>query len=220
MKQIIPAVTLSEGQPASVTTDEKQPSKAGERNETARPAVRRWTLLTIQFGFYCLVGGTAFLADLAISIELLAVGTPLLIAFSFGYIIGFLVNYVLSIWLAFRGGRFSQGAELARLILVNLVGIALTLLLVRIFITIPAVSPILAKILATPIVLFWNFLGRRFFVFYEDMPAMTAALSNAIANSFGSGAAQIDHVPQPSPDALKTHSGEIQVFSKHAGEEP
>jgi putative flippase GtrA len=208
---------------ASVATLGGQRNEAGESAESAMPTARHWTMLIIQFSCYSVVGGTAFLADLAVSIALLATGAPILIAFSLGYVIGFLVNYMLSKLLAFRAGRFSRGAELAHFILINLVAIALTILLIRMFITIPSVSPVLAKVIVTPIVLIWNFLGRRFFVFHKDMPAMTAALGAAIVNNFGSGLARIADVPLPcgSADMLTPRSNAIRaVLPERVGEEP
>jgi len=214
---------LMMGWPASVATLRGQYDEAGENAVPAMPAVRRWTMLIIQFCCYSVVGGIAFLTDFAASIALLATGAPVLIAFSLGYVIGFLVNYILSKLLAFRAGRYSQGIELAHLVLINLIAFALTMLMIRIFMTIPSVSPVLAKVIVTPIVLIWNFLGRRFFVFNKDMPVMTAALGAAVVNNLGSRLARIGDVPLPSgsTDMLTPRSDAIRpVLPKHAGEEP
>jgi putative flippase GtrA len=160
--------------------------EAGERAVTTVPPVRRWTILIVQFACYSVVGGIAFLADLVASIALLAIGAPILMAFSSGYVVGFVVNFVFSKLLAFRAGRFSHGVELTHLVLVNLIGFAMTVLMIRLFMMIPSVSPIFAKLVVTPIVLIWNFLGRRFFVFHKEMPVMTAALAAAVVNRFES----------------------------------
>jgi putative flippase GtrA len=59
-----------------------------------------------------------------------------------------------------------------RFLLVVLVGLALNTALVWCFVYPFAVRPLVAKISAVPIVLAWNCLGRRLFVFGDRVPAL------------------------------------------------
>jgi putative flippase GtrA/SAM-dependent methyltransferase len=143
--------------------------------------------LPVQFCWYLVVGGLSFLADLYAFMALLMTGIPTLLASALGFMIGAVVNYWLSALLAFRAGRFGRTMEVSRLLAVALVGLGLTTALMHIFISFLHLSPVLAKVIAVPIVLVWNFLGRRWFVFHKRMPNRTAALSAGIIDGLRRG---------------------------------
>ena len=125
--------------------------------------------------WYLLVGGIALSADFIVFLSLLQAG--IIVAVVVGFFVGTLVNYVLSKFLAFRGGRFGTSNEIVRLFAVALVGVALTLGLVM-ALTGLGFIPVAAKLIATVMVFAWNYLGRRIFVFGPDMPQSTWLLSN------------------------------------------
>jgi putative flippase GtrA len=145
-------------------------ARAGAAGGLGRADVRA------QFVWYLVVGGLSFLADLLAFAGLLWLGVPVLPALVVGFVIGTFANYALSRALAFAGGRFRPTGEVLRLFAVAVVGLALTAVLVHLFMGagLPAVA---AKIVATPIALIWNYAGRRFFVFHPHMPVATWRLS-------------------------------------------
>jgi putative flippase GtrA len=93
------------------------------------------------------------------------------------FAIGAVVNYFLSTQLAFRAGRFHPSIEIGSFLTVVVVGLGLTTASMYALTSWLHLSGVLAKVITVPIVLVWNFLGRRFFVFQPEMPARTAALS-------------------------------------------
>src|SRR4051794_5330648 len=132
-----------------------------------------------QFFWYLIVGGTAFLCDFAFFLGLLRIGVDAVLAAAAGFVVGALVNYVLSLRLAFVGGRYGVSGELIRLFAVALVGLGVTTLLVWVFLQL-GLGPISAKLVAVLIALVWNYLGRRKFVFHRDMPNASWRVSNAV----------------------------------------
>jgi putative flippase GtrA len=162
---------------------EKLLTRGGNGRESEAPMLPPWAALVVQFGCYTLVGGVAFLADLAASLALIAAGLPVLAAFAVGYVVGFFSNYVLSALVAFRSGRYSRGSEITRLVFVNLSGLGLTLLLIQLFVVVLSISPLVAKVIVTPMMLVWNFFGRRSFVFHREMPVLGVAIANSVAAS-------------------------------------
>lgn len=132
-----------------------------------------------QFFWYVLVGGLSFVADLAVFVGLLRLGIHVAAALVAGFVIGTLVNYFLSLMLAFSGGRHQRHEEILRLFAVALVGLGLTAVLVWALLVL-GLPPFTAKVLATPPVLFWNYGARRFFVFWPEMPAGIWRLSSRL----------------------------------------
>lgn len=120
---------------------------------------------------YLIVGGLLFIVEISTFLALCRVAMPVIPASVASFIVATLANYLLSILLAFERGRFRQPEELARFFLVVLVGLALNTMVVRIFAYPLAIQPTVAKIAAVPIVLTWNYLSRRIFVFDNRVPA-------------------------------------------------
>jgi len=140
-------------------------------------------VVLLQFGWYLIVGGLSFIADLGIFVPLLIVGMAVLWASAVSFAIGTVVNYFLSTQLAFRAGRFHPSMEIGSFLAVVLIGLGLTTASMYVLTSWMHLPGVPAKVITVPIVLVWNFLGRRFFVFQPEMPARTAALS---ARLFGS----------------------------------
>jgi putative flippase GtrA len=63
-----------------------------------------------------------------------------------------------------------------RFLSVVLVGLGLNTLLVWCFVYRFSIHPAAAKIAAVPVVLIWNYLGRRLFVFSNNIPFAVRAL--------------------------------------------
>ena len=132
---------------------------------------------TLQFLRYIIVGGCAFVADFCTVWLLKELGLHYLVAGVFGFILGVTVNYFLSKNLAFSGKKanMSARAEFALFIVISLIGLGLNSLIVfllkdtsivpRFFNTTLDWDFWVAKIIATAIVMVWNFVANNFFTF-------------------------------------------------------
>ena len=142
------------------------------------------TDIAVQFGWYLLVGATCFAVDIGSFVGLRGAGWPVIAASPASFLLGTTANYFLSYLLAFRRADRARGAELSRLLVVALVGLALNSLFVWIFVAL-GLAAVLAKVLAVPLVLAWNFLGRRALVFTDQLPDGTWEISNRLAERIG-----------------------------------
>lgn len=124
----------------------------------------------MQFFLYLIVGGLSFLVEIAAFVTLRRLAMPVISASVASFIIATVANYLLSIALAFERGRFRRHIELIRFLAVVFVGLALNTALVWCFVYPLAIHPVVAKIAAVPIVLIWNYLGRRALVFDDRIP--------------------------------------------------
>lgn len=124
----------------------------------------------MQFLLYLVVGGLAFFVDIGVFIGLCTGGVPVIPASITSFLVATLANYLLSITLAFEAGRFRRSIEIIRFLAVVLIGLAFNTALVWYFAYPLAMPPVAAKIAAVPIVLAWNYLGRRLLVFSERVP--------------------------------------------------
>ena len=131
-------------------------------------------VLAGEFLRYAIVGGVAFLADFG---TLVAVQELFLksykwgvyLATIFGFIVGLVVNYVLSLWFVFTqkkdlGKGRSVGAFLVFGI-IGLLGLFWTELGMWIGIEILKWNYMIVKMLVTGAVLVWNYLGRKILIF-------------------------------------------------------
>lgn len=122
----------------------------------------------VQFFRYIFVGGAAFLADYALLFLLTRLGMHYLIAAIFSFIFGFLVNFAMGKWLVFqKEAPMGRKKELAGVLLISLVGLALTELLLFFFTEILYVHYMLSKIIAAGLVLIWNFLARKKWMYVQ-----------------------------------------------------
>jgi putative flippase GtrA len=138
-------------------------------------------LIIAQFALYLVVGGLAFCVDIGAFMGLRAIAMPLYAASVASFVLATVANYFLSYLLAFKRGRFGRGGELARLFAVAGIGLGLNTGFVWLFLAATPLSEVGAKIAAVPLVLAWNFLGRRIFVFRAELPAGSAALVDQIS---------------------------------------
>lgn len=125
----------------------------------------------MQFFLYLIVGGLSFLVEIAAFIALRRLAMPVIPASVASFILATVANYLLSILLAFQRGRFRRHVEFVRFLTVVVVGLVLNTALVWCFVYPLRIHPVAAKIAAVPIVLIWNYLGRRMLVFSDRVPA-------------------------------------------------
>lgn len=136
-----------------------------------------------QFGWYLVVGGVAFWVDIGAFVVLYQLWLPVLAASMTSFILATLVNYYLCYRLAFTRGRYSRLAEIARLFVVAVIGLGLNSLCVWALVSHLPMPPVVAKVLAVPVVLGWNFLGKRQIVFWPQLPPTTYKLTKSLVNS-------------------------------------
>ena len=128
----------------------------------------------IQFFRYFFVGGTAFVVDTGIFKYLTDYkDIYYVISATIGFIAGIIVNYILStIWVFHRkNGELSKKQHLIDISIFSIIGIMgylLTLAILWLFLEQLGFSTLSSKIVAGVIVLFWNFLGRKYLVFHKN----------------------------------------------------
>ena len=134
---------------------------------------KRRKLLSLFWEFfrYAVVGGIAFLADYGTLFLFLTGETPweLFISTAAGFIVGLIVNYVLSLTFVFRrkDNRGSGKSVAAFLIftVVGVIGLGLTELIMYLGTELLHISYLIVKIAAAAIVLVWNYVGRKVLIF-------------------------------------------------------
>jgi putative flippase GtrA len=124
----------------------------------------------MKFVRYFFVGGAAAALDFLVFALLTKVYhvdwfSSALASFTFAT----LFNYFLSIRLVFQSGaRFSRKHhEVLMVFLVSLIGLGINQAVLWLCIERISVDPLIAKVIGTGVVFFWNYAARRHFVFKE-----------------------------------------------------
>ncbi|NMA24540.1 MAG: GtrA family protein [Clostridiales bacterium] len=130
--------------------------------------------LFFEFMRFCIVGGTAFIADFGVLVLLNNLlpelsGLRLYLATAGGFIVGLTVNYILSIRFVFINARkFRVGRSFKDFViftLVSAVGFGMTELGMYVGTELLSVNYMVVKIVVTGIVMIWNYLGRKILIF-------------------------------------------------------
>ena len=118
---------------------------------------------------YFFVGGAAAAADISLFYffaQLL--GLPYLLVGTCSFIVATYVNYLLSIRFVFRSGsRFSKRHEIILVFLVSGIGLLVHQMSLYGAVELLDFQLMLAKVIATGAVFFWNFGARRHFIFHN-----------------------------------------------------
>jgi len=135
---------------------------------------KNWLALAYEFMRYAVVGGLAVVADfgtLVLTQELFLkdVSNGVYIATVFGFAVGLVVNYLLSLWFVFTqpkdcGKGRSVGAFLVFGV-VGLMGLGWTELGMWVGVAVLEWHYMVVKVLVTGVVLMWNYLGRKILIF-------------------------------------------------------
>lgn len=122
--------------------------------------------LPLQFFRYLFAGGASFAVDLEILTVLVEIfSVHYLIAAAFAFCGGVLANYGICKLFVFPGYRRKRLVELTVFFLITLIGLGLTELILYGACDIFAWHYLPSKILATVIVLFWNFGAKKIFLY-------------------------------------------------------
>ena len=129
----------------------------------------------IKLVLYLFVGGTAALVEwvlfyifLNYVLNSLDLGRTALTmtATSLAFCLSTLYHYFLGNVLVFdSGSRYERGKELSLVFLVSIMGLGFNLLLMYIFVTLLGCQPMLSKVLTSCIVVVWNYLSRKKWIF-------------------------------------------------------
>lgn len=121
----------------------------------------------IQLFRYLFVGGTAFVVDFGLLYVFTDVcGLHYLLSATFSFVAGLLTNYALSIaWVFNRRKLDNRWSELLVFTLIGCIGLGLNELFMWLFTEPLGLHYLLSKMVTAAIVMFWNFLARKFALF-------------------------------------------------------
>lgn len=121
--------------------------------------------LIIQFIKFSIVGGTCFLIDyllLAFCHEIL--GVEVLISSAISFSVSVVANYLLSMRFVFKSKISNRRREFIIFVTLSVIGLALNQLLMYIGVDILKIHYLIFKLLATFIVLIYNYITRKIFI--------------------------------------------------------
>lgn len=115
----------------------------------------------IQFFRYIFVGGVAFLADGGSLFLITTIGVNYLISVIFAFVIGLAVNYGLSKLLVFENSSVNGKIEFLVYGIIGIIGLGFTEIIMYVLTEIAGLYFMVSKVIATIIVLVWNFVARK-----------------------------------------------------------
>ena len=115
----------------------------------------------IQFFRYIFVGGVAFLADGVSLFLITTIGVNYLISVIFAFVIGLAVNYGLSKLLVFENSSVNGKIEFLVYGIIGVIGLGFTEIIMYVLTEIAGLYFMVSKVIATIIVLVWNFVARK-----------------------------------------------------------
>lgn len=121
----------------------------------------------VQLFRYVFVGGGAFIVDY-FTLWLLAdvVYVHYLLSAAVAFILGLIVNYLLSVRWVFNNGRLDNvWAEFFVFALIGIVGLGFNELIIYLCTGVLGIWIMLSKIISTGIVFLWNFFARKYILF-------------------------------------------------------
>jgi len=142
----------------------------GENKNSLKPEIKAF--LVSDFGRaaqrYFVVGAVSALADWAIfALMLYGFDLHYIVAGAISFVLATGLNYFLSVRFVFGSGRRQRNQRIFLLYMVSVVGVAFNLGLLSVGIDILDLHPMLSKMIATGMVLGWNFVARYYFVFQK-----------------------------------------------------
>ena len=126
--------------------------------------------LYLQFFRYIFVGGTAFVVDFFFLYFFSDIcGIYYLISAILSFIISVLVNYLMSTkWVFNQDNIENKVLEFNLFIIISTIGLGFTEVLLYFFTDILGLYYLISKIISAIIVLFWNFMARRYLFYGRD----------------------------------------------------
>ena len=127
----------------------------------------KYRTLAVQLLKYGVVGGVSFVVDYgALWLLTEVAGVHHLVSAAIAFILGLTCNYLLSTAWVFGESRLkSTAAEFTAFALIGVVGLGLNELIIFLIADVAEVHYMIAKLVSTALVFFWNFFARRFLLF-------------------------------------------------------
>jgi putative flippase GtrA len=146
-------------------------TKRGLKARTRTLLVERSDRTIVQFIRYGLVAVVALAFDFG-TYALLVRGSDVhpVLAATIGFTLGLFVNYLLSILWVFKQRTRSKRVEFITFFAVGLIGLGLTDLIIWVLAVEMHGDELIAKLVATAIVFFWNFGARKMLLFKSGTP--------------------------------------------------
>ena len=119
----------------------------------------------IQFFRYIFVGGVSFLADGGSLFLITTIGVNYLISVIFAFVIGLAVNYGLSKLLVFEKSSVNGKIEFLVYGIIGVIGLGFTEIIMYVLTEIAGLYFMFSKVIATIIVLVWNFVARKIILY-------------------------------------------------------
>lgn len=120
----------------------------------------------VQLFRYCFIGWLSFLIDFGCYALLLTANVYYLLSGIIAFAVSFVFNFIASrLWIFRRQTGNSFRAEIASVAAIALCGLGLTELLLWLGVDAAGLNKLVAKILASLLVLLWNFWARKKFVY-------------------------------------------------------
>ena len=125
----------------------------------------------IQFFRYLFVGGFAFIVDFSLLYIFSDIcGIYYLISAIISFIISLIVNYLISTYWVFNKNQMKNRLmEFGVFSLIGVVGLIFTEIILYTCTDIIGLYYLISKIIATAIVMFWNFLARRYLFYGREI---------------------------------------------------
>ena len=119
---------------------------------------------------YGLVGGLAFVADYASLYAFTEwLGIQYLVSAALAFIIGLTVNYILSNLIVFTTHRLNnRWLEFNIFAIIGVIGLGLNELIMYCACELIGLHYMVAKLISTALVFFWNFFARKLTLFYKN----------------------------------------------------
>ena len=129
--------------------------------------VKPTTNVMIQFFRYIFVGGIATIVDWSVQYFTTCIGIHYLIAAIFAFVAGLISNFLLSKFFVFNAQTVHVGllVEFLSHAIIGLIGLAFTVIIMYILTDVFNVYFMFSKMTATFIVLFWNYIARKLFIY-------------------------------------------------------
>jgi len=108
------------------------------------------------------VGALAFIADASLLWVISLTGLHYLICATFGFLLGVVVNYLLSVKFVFKEkASIRLSGEIAIYVIVGVIGLGMTIALMWFFTEIAGLFFMISRGIAAVLVLAWNFISRK-----------------------------------------------------------
>ena len=140
--------------------------------------------LIVQFLRFLVVGGISFSVDFGLFTLLFAGGVPHLLASATSFSLSVILNYVLSRRFVFEANEnVSVAREFILYVLLNIIALGLNTVVLYVCSDLGSLNPLLGKIVATAVVLVYNFVSRKLLL--ERMGGPTPDFSDDLSQQVG-----------------------------------